>query len=70
MGFSKPVTRGMLTGNKFRIVVEASVDLGADIERCFDACREKRVANFFGYQRFGLRGGVNRKVGRACYSRT
>jgi tRNA pseudouridine13 synthase len=27
------------------------------------------VANFFGYQRFGLRGGVNRKVGKAIVAR-
>jgi tRNA pseudouridine13 synthase len=69
VGFSKPVTRGMLTGNRFRIVVEASIDLGADVERCFDACRGKRVANFFGYQRFGLRGGVNRRVGKAIVAK-
>src|SRR5207302_988287 len=33
------------------------------------ACREKRVANFFGYQRFGLRGGVNRKAGKSIVAR-
>jgi tRNA pseudouridine13 synthase len=69
VGFSRPVTRGMLTGNRFRILVEASIDLGADIERCFDACKRKQVANFFGYQRFGLRGGANRKVGKAIVAR-
>jgi tRNA pseudouridine13 synthase len=69
VGFSKPVTRGMLTGNRFRILVETAVDLGADLERCFEACKGKRVANFFGYQRFGLRGGMNRKVGKAIVAR-
>jgi tRNA pseudouridine13 synthase len=65
VGFSRPVTRGMLTGNRFRIVVETPEDIGAEIEECFRACAERRVANFFGYQRFGLRGGVNRRAGRA-----
>jgi tRNA pseudouridine13 synthase len=65
VGFSRPVTRGMLTGNRFRILVETSEDIGAAIEACFRACTERRVANFYGYQRFGLKGGVNRKVGKA-----
>jgi len=65
VGFSKPVTRGMLTGNRFRILVETPEELGADIEECFRACAERRVANFYGYQRFGLKGGVNRRAGRA-----
>jgi tRNA pseudouridine13 synthase len=65
VGFSRPITRGMLTGNRFRILVETSADLAADIEKCFEACRVRRVANFFGYQRFGLRGGVNRRAGKA-----
>jgi len=65
VGFSRPVTRGMLTGNRFRILVETSEDIGADIEACFRACGERRVANFYGYQRFGLKGGVNRRAGKA-----
>jgi tRNA pseudouridine13 synthase len=65
VGFSRPVTRGMLTGNRFRILVETSEDIGGEIEACFKACAERRVANFFGYQRFGLKGGVNRRVGKA-----
>jgi len=65
VGFSTPVTRGMLMGNRFRILVETSEDIGADVEACFKACAERRVANFYGYQRFGLKGGVNRKAGKA-----
>jgi len=65
VGFSRPVTRGMLTGNRFRILLETTEDLGADIETCFLACGARRVANFYGYQRFGLKGGVNRRVGKA-----
>jgi tRNA pseudouridine13 synthase len=65
VGFSRPVTRGMLTGNRFKIFLETRLDLSADIERCYAACKERRVANFFGYQRFGLKGGVNRRAGKA-----
>ncbi len=69
VGFSKPLTRGMLVGNRFRILVETEEDLSAEIEGCFEACRGRRVANFFGYQRFGLKGGVNRRAGRAIVLR-
>ncbi|MDA4116508.1 MAG: tRNA pseudouridine(13) synthase TruD [Thaumarchaeota archaeon] len=65
VGFSRPVTRALLVGNRFRILVETPEDLGPDIETCFRACAERRVANFYGYQRFGLKGGVNRRAGRA-----
>ena len=65
VGFSTPVTRGMLMGNRFRILLETDEDLGADVEGCFAACGARRVANFYGYQRFGLKGGVNRRVGKA-----
>jgi tRNA pseudouridine13 synthase len=66
LGFSNPVTRSMLRGNRFRILVQTSEDLAGEIDACFEACRKRRVANFFGYQRFGTRGdAVNRKVGKA-----
>jgi tRNA pseudouridine13 synthase len=65
VGFSRPITRGMLMGNRFRIFVETSEEIGAEIEACFRACGERRLANFYGYQRFGLKGGVNRRVGKA-----
>src|SRR5271154_2336426 len=38
VGFSRPITRGMLMGNRFRIFVETSEDIGAEIEACFVAC--------------------------------
>src|ERR1700688_1682816 len=65
VGFSRPLTRRMLTGNGFKILVGTDEDLVPEIERCFEACRGRRVANFYGYQRFGVRGGVNRRVGKA-----
>ncbi len=69
MGFSTPITRSMLIGNRFRILVETTEDVGGEIEGCFEACREGRVANFFGYQRFGLRSRVNRRAGKAIVER-
>ncbi len=69
LGFSRPVTRGMLRGNRFKILVETSDDIAADIEEGLRACGERRVANFFGYQRFGLKGGVNRRAGKAIVER-
>ena len=65
VGFSRPVTRGMLSGNKFRILLETPEDITTEIHACFVACGERRVANFFGYQRFGLKGVVNRRAGKA-----
>ena len=69
VGFSRPITRGMLTGNRFRIVLESPEDLESDIRDCFEACKDRRLANFFGYQRFGLKGGVNRRVGKAIVAK-
>ncbi len=69
VGFSRPITRGMLTGNSFRILLETQEDIGGDVERCFAACGARRVANFYGYQRFGLKGGVNRRVGKAIVAK-
>jgi len=69
VGFSLPVTRGMLRGNRFKIRVDTTEDIGKDIEEGFVACAENRVANFFGYQRFGMKGGVNRRVGKAIVER-
>ncbi|HUH99951.1 MAG TPA: tRNA pseudouridine(13) synthase TruD [Nitrososphaerales archaeon] len=65
VGFSKPLRRSMLVGNGFRILVETSEDIGPEIEGCFEACRSRTVGNFYGYQRFGLKGRVNRRVGKA-----
>jgi tRNA pseudouridine13 synthase len=69
VGFSRPITRAMLTGNRFSIFLETGEELGSDIDLCFAACRERRLANFYGYQRFGLRGNVNRRAGEAIVKR-
>jgi tRNA pseudouridine13 synthase len=69
VGFSRPVNRGMLTGNRFRIVLESVDEVAERIAEVLEAARERRIANFFGYQRFGLKGGTNRLVGRAIVRR-
>ena len=69
LGFSRPISRGMLLGNRFEILVETGDDIGGAVERVFETCRERRVANFFGYQRFGLRSMVNHRAGKAIVQR-
>jgi len=69
LGFSRPISRGMLVGNRFSILVETKMEIGDAIERTFEACREGRVANFYGYQRFGLRSMVTHRAGKAIVER-
>jgi tRNA pseudouridine13 synthase len=65
----RPISRGMMSGNRFRIVVRGGDDLAGAIEEAYEACRSGRIPNFFGYQRFGLRGMANQKVGRCIVRR-
>ncbi len=65
----RPVTRGMMAGNKFRIAVSTEEDLAESTSEAFEACARRQVPNFFGYQRFGLRGMVNHRVGKAILRR-
>jgi tRNA pseudouridine13 synthase len=65
----RPISRGMMTGNRFRIVVRTEEDISGSVEQVFRACNERRIPNFFGYQRFGLRGMVNARVGGAILRR-
>lgn len=65
----RPISRGMIAGNAFRIVVRVEEDLAAVVDPVFILCRARKVPNFFGYQRFGLRGMVNHRVGRAVLER-
>ena len=69
LGFSRPINREMLSGNRFRIVVETAAEADARIAEVLEAARGRRVANFFGYQRFGLKGGTNRLVGKKIVQR-
>jgi tRNA pseudouridine13 synthase len=65
----RPISRGMMTGNHFRIVVRTEEDISDSVEQVFRACVERKIPNFFGYQRFGLRGMVNARVGGAILRR-
>jgi tRNA pseudouridine13 synthase len=65
----RPISRGMMTGNHFRIVIRTEEVISDRVEAAYLACAEKRIPNFFGYQRFGLRGMVNHRVGHAILAR-
>jgi tRNA pseudouridine13 synthase len=65
----RPISRGMMSGNRFRIVVRTGEDILQSVEEVFRACAGRKIPNFFGYQRFGLRGMVNQRVGKAILSR-
>lgn len=65
----RPVSRGMISGNRFRIVVRSQEDLAGPVERSFGACSSRKVPNFFGYQRFGLKSMVNQRVGASIIRR-
>ncbi len=65
----RPISRGMMTGNRFRIVIRTEEDITPSVDATYAACAGGRIPNFFGYQRFGLRGMVNHRVGRALLGR-
>ena len=66
----RPVTRGMMLGNRFSVVLRDGDDgLGAAVEETRKFFDTRRLPNFFGYQRFGLRGMMTHRVGRAIVAR-
>ena len=65
----RPISRGMMAGNRFRIGVLTDEDIAGSVDRVYALCARREVPNFFGYQRFGLRGMVNHRVGRAILRR-
>jgi tRNA pseudouridine13 synthase len=64
-----PVRREMMSGNRFAIVVRTEDDISRSVAAVYEACLARRLPNLFGYQRFGLRGMVNHRVGRAIFRR-
>jgi tRNA pseudouridine13 synthase len=64
-----PIRRGMMSGNRFRIVVRTEEDISGSVTVAYEACLGRRLPNLFGYQRFGLRGMVNHRVGRSILRR-
>lgn len=71
VGFSAgPVSRGMLVGNRFRLVLRHPCsEISRPVGEVAVALEERRLPNFFGYQRFGLGGSISHKVGRAIVRR-
>jgi tRNA pseudouridine13 synthase len=65
----RPITRGMIAGNGFRIVVRTDSDITEHVDGVFRLCAERKLPNFFGYQRFGLKSMVNHRAGKALLLR-
>jgi tRNA pseudouridine13 synthase len=62
----QPLSRGMVRGNRFTIVLRGCcTDMAARIEEAFALARSRRLPSFFGFQRFGAREGGTHLVGRA-----
>ncbi len=62
----RPFSRRMVLGNSFEITArEACKGVGERIEEVYALCRERRIPNFFGLQRFGSRDPTTHLVGRA-----
>ncbi len=62
----RPLTRSMILGNSFTITIRETCDaVERQIEEAYRVCREGRLPNFFGLQRFGTRDPVTHLVGRA-----
>jgi len=65
----RPISRGMMVGNRFSIRVVTEEDISGRVSEVYSRCALRAVPNFFGYQRFGLRGMVNHRVGKAIIKR-
>jgi len=62
----RPLSRGMVTGNRFTIVLRGCcTDISARIEEVFALARSRRLPSFFGFQRFGAREAGTHLIGRA-----
>ncbi len=71
IGFSpRPISRRSIVGNRFELVLRGvQQTISTSIEDIFASCRERAIPNFYGYQRFGLRGMVNHRIGREILRR-
>ena len=65
----RPVSKGMISGNSFRVVVRTGENVSDSVDAIFRLCSSRRIPNFFGYQRFGLKSLVNPRVGHAVLLR-
>ena len=67
MGFiSRPLSRGMIRGNRFTIVLRGCcAEMPTRIEETFALASARRLPNFFGFQRFGAKDVGTHLIGRA-----
>ena len=62
----RPLSRGMVRGNRFTIVLRGCcADMAARMEEAFALARLRRLPSFFGFQRFGAREAGTHLIGRA-----
>jgi len=63
---TRPFSRRRVLGNSFEITLRDTCgEVEARIEEAYSLCRQHRLPNFFGLQRFGTRDPVTHLVGRA-----
>ncbi|MDA4127991.1 MAG: tRNA pseudouridine(13) synthase TruD [Thaumarchaeota archaeon] len=63
---STPFTRDMIIGNRFVIFLrDPCGSIEETLQAVFETCKERRLPNFFGLQRFGARNPLTHRVGRA-----
>ena len=63
---TRPFSRSRVAGNSFEITLrETCGEVEARIEEAYSLCRQRRLPNFFGLQRFGTRDPVTHLVGHA-----
>jgi tRNA pseudouridine13 synthase len=66
----KPISRGALVGNRFRVVMKDCCDSVEDrIEEAVEMAKQRKVPNFYGLQRFGTSGSGTHLVGRDLVNR-
>jgi tRNA pseudouridine13 synthase len=65
-----PITRGSVIGNRFAITLkECCPGIEEGASTVLDLGEQKRLPNFFGYQRFGVSGAGTHAIGRAIVRR-
>jgi tRNA pseudouridine13 synthase len=63
---SRPIQRRDLIANCFRIVIrETKPPIEDSVRATYEAAKRRILPNFFGYQRFGLRGPITHRIGKA-----
>lgn len=62
----RPLARSMVAGNRFRITLrDCCPTIELSVIESMRLCRERRMPNFYGLQRFGTRDAVTHRVGKA-----